>query len=73
MKVANSMVGKWVIFKNVEDCIKVPTEAGLSIYKNMAKDMIGAGIISKVDTKDNTFRIKNSCFWFAGEWIEGIK
>ncbi|UBK83461.1 hypothetical protein KLF50_14945 (plasmid) [Clostridium perfringens] len=72
MRVKNSMIGKKVIFKNLDDCCKVSTEAELSVFEHMTEDMIEAGIISKVDTKDNTFRIKNSCFWFAGEWIKEI-
>ncbi|ELU5588554.1 hypothetical protein SCB17_003076 [Clostridium perfringens] len=67
MKVANIMIGKEVIFKNVDECIKIPTEAGLSIFNNMAEDMLKGGTISRVDTKDNTFRMENSWFWFAGE------
>lgn len=72
MRVKNSMVGKKVIFKNLDDCCKVSTEAELSIFSNMARDMMQAGTISRVDTKDNTFRMENSYFWFAGEWIKEI-
>lgn len=72
MRVKNSMIGKKVIFKNLDDCCKVSTEAELSIFSNMARDMMQAGTISGVDTKDNTFRMENSWFWFAGEWIKEI-
>lgn len=69
MGVTKDMIGKRIIFKKIEDC----SEEELTINFRMALDMAKGGIIRKVDTSDNTFKIDDSFFWFAGEWIKEIK